>query len=101
MRASEPAAEILSGTAPTPTLIPAVEPLARAGSSAGRATLRRPSTGELVKQVQAKVGVIADGNFGPKTEAAVRAFQRAHDLVPDGIVGPKTWIALDGVPTPV
>jgi peptidoglycan hydrolase-like protein with peptidoglycan-binding domain len=53
-----------------------------------------------VNQVQAKVGVVVDGNFGAKTEAAVRAFQRAHGLLPDGIVGPKTWAALDGVPNP-
>jgi len=50
---------------------------------------------ELVKKVQAKVGVAADGVFGPKTEAAVRDFQRAQGLAPDGIVGPKTWAALD------
>ena len=53
--------------------------------------------GEQVKQVQSKVGVPVDGNFGPKTEAAVRAFQRDHSLVPDGIVGPETWAKLDGV----
>ncbi len=94
-------AAILSGTAPAPTLIPAVEPRAPSGAPAGRPTLRRPSTGERVKQVQAKVGVVVDGNFGPKTEAAVRAFQRAHGLVPDGIVGPKTWAALDGVADPI
>ena len=82
-------AAILNGTAPAPTLIPAVEP------STGRSTLRRPTIGELVKQAQAKLGVPADGNFGPKTEAAVRAFQRDHGLVPDGIVGPQTWAALD------
>lgn len=91
---------ILGGTAPPPTLIPAVEPPAQSGASAGRPTLRRPSTGELVKQVQAKVGVIVDGNFGPKTEAAVRAFQRDHGLVPDGIVGPRTWATLDSVANP-
>ena len=94
-------AAILNGTAPAPTLIPAAEPPPKAGAPPGRPTLRRPSKGELVKQVQAKVGVIPDGNFGPKTEAAVRAFQQAHDLVPDGIVGPKTWAVLDDVPTPV
>ena len=93
-------AAILTGTAPAPRLIPAVEPPAKPGAPAGRPTLRRGSTGDLVKQVQAKVGVVADGNFGAKTEAAVRAFQRAHGMVPDGIVGPGTWAALDAVPTP-
>lgn len=89
-------AAIMDGTAPSPVLIPAIEPPAQPGASAGRPTLRRPSTGELVKQVQAKLGIVVDGNFGPKTEAALRAFQRDHGLVPDGIVGPKTWAALDG-----
>jgi peptidoglycan hydrolase-like protein with peptidoglycan-binding domain len=86
----------MSGAIPTPPPIPAVEPAPPAGTPA-RPTLRRPMKSDLVKQVQAKVGVDADGTFGPKTEAAVRAFQRAHALVPDGIVGPKTWVAFDKV----
>jgi peptidoglycan hydrolase-like protein with peptidoglycan-binding domain len=90
-------AAIMNGTVPAPVLIPTVEPPAEPGAPPGRPTLRRGVTSELTKQVQAKVGVAVDGNFGPKTEAAVRAFQRAHGLVPDGIVGPKTWRALDGV----
>lgn len=93
-------AAIMNGTTPAPTPIPAVEPPAQSGAPAGRPTLRRGSTSSLVEQVQTKVGVAADGNFGPKTEAAVRAFQRAHGLVPDGIVGPKTWAALDSVAAP-
>ena len=37
-----------------------------------------------------------DGDFGPATEAIVRAFQSANGLVPDGIVGAQTWTALVG-----
>jgi peptidoglycan hydrolase-like protein with peptidoglycan-binding domain len=35
-----------------------------------------------------------DGLYGPRTERAVRRFQRAHDLRPDAIVGPRTLHAL-------
>jgi peptidoglycan hydrolase-like protein with peptidoglycan-binding domain len=67
------------------------------GAKDDRPILGLSSTGKLVKLVQAKVGAGADGIFGQKTEAAVRAFPSAHGLDPDGIVGPKTWKALDSV----
>jgi peptidoglycan hydrolase-like protein with peptidoglycan-binding domain len=35
-----------------------------------------------------------DGRFGPKTKAAVNAFQSDHGLDVDGIVGPNTWDSL-------
>lgn len=54
-------------------------------------TLRKGSRGELVKQVQAAVGVAVDGYFGPNTEAAVKVFQRNKGLTADGICGPATW----------
>lgn len=39
-------------------------------------------------------GLPSNGYFGPKTETAVRTWQRNHGLVIDGIVGPKTWESL-------
>ena len=38
---------------------------------------------------------LVDGDFGPITEAAVKAFQELNDLEPDGLVGPLTWAALE------
>ena len=32
-----------------------------------------------------------DGDFGPKTEAAVKAYQQDRDVEVDGIVGDQTW----------
>jgi hypothetical protein len=68
-----------------------VAPLIAAADGEGRPTLRRGSRGEAVKTIQTRVGVAADGVFGPATEAAVCEFQRAAALRADGIVGPKTW----------
>jgi N-acetyl-anhydromuramyl-L-alanine amidase AmpD len=67
-------------------------------------TLRRGASGWQVKRLQRLLrrhGQLAppaeiDGEFGPVTEAAVRAFQTLHGLEPDGIVGPLTWGALIG-----
>lgn len=38
----------------------------------------------------------ADGSFGPATDKAVRAYQKAKGLTVDGSCGPKTWQALLG-----
>ena len=43
--------------------------------------------------------VTADGKFGAKTQAAVKAFQTKNGLTSDGVVGPKTWAKLSASPT--
>lgn len=57
-------------------------------------TVKRGSGGENVRYLQGLLGLTIDGKYGPKTEAAVKAFQTEAGLVPDGIVGPATWRAL-------
>lgn len=62
--------------------------------------LKNGSKGDEVKKLQEKLGVEAIGTFGPKTEAAVKAWQKANGLKDDGIVGPKTWAKLFGKSEP-
>jgi putative chitinase len=57
-------------------------------------TLRRGSKGEAVKKMQAKLGLSADGDFGPGTEAALKKWQSANGLTADGVAGPKTLAKL-------
>jgi peptidoglycan hydrolase-like protein with peptidoglycan-binding domain len=65
-------------------------------------TLEKGSNGAVVKSLQTLLTNGApgawnvtsegiDGNFGPKTEAAVMAFQTWGGVTADGIVGDQTW----------
>ena len=65
-------------------------PVLRQGSNAPPVTVR--SLQYLLNAHGA--GLVVDGTFGPRTNTAVREFQRAHGLVVDGIVGPRTWSAV-------
>ena len=62
----------------------------------GSATLKRGSTGTYVKNLQRdlkKLGYYTgsiDGDFGPATEKAVKAFQKSRGLTQDGKVGSQT-----------
>ena len=64
-----------------------------------RKLLKPGAKDPAVKELQAiliKQGfeLTIDGDFGPKTQKAVKAFQTSRGLVADGIVGSLTWSAL-------
>jgi peptidoglycan hydrolase-like protein with peptidoglycan-binding domain len=62
----------------------------------GDGMLRRGSKGNAVRTLQQqlnavmKSGLELDGDFGPATETAVRAFQARYHLEVDGVYGPKS-----------
>jgi peptidoglycan hydrolase-like protein with peptidoglycan-binding domain len=53
--------------------------------------LKVGSSGEDVKKLQEKLGLTADGIFGPGTQSKVKEWQAANGLTADGIVGNGTW----------
>ena len=63
--------------------------------------LCKGSTGDEVKELQQKLTTLGyslgaiDGDFGDKTLAAVKKFQKDYSLDVDGVVGNQTWTALD------
>jgi putative chitinase len=59
--------------------------------------LKRGDNNENVKQLQTKLGLEPIGNFGPKTEEAVKAYQSKNGLTVDGIVGNGTWNKIMGI----
>lgn len=63
--------------------------------------LKRGDNNEDVKKLQQKLELEPIGNYGPKTEDAVKAFQSKNGLKADGIVGDGTWAKIMGTSTPV
>ena len=70
--------------------------------------LKQGSSGDKVRQMQRQLNVIAgayplipkiaeDGIFGPRTEEAVKTFQKIFKLTQDGIVGFKTWYKISQI----
>jgi peptidoglycan hydrolase-like protein with peptidoglycan-binding domain len=74
-----------------------------ASAAASHPVLRIGARGEDVKDLQRQLVAAGfdpgpvDGWFGPRTQAAVRAFQHSRGIAVDGWVGPQTWGRLDAV----
>lgn len=48
-------------------------------------------TAQLLLNAYFDAGLAVDGGFGPKTYAAVVAYQRSRGLAVDGVIGAQTW----------
>ncbi len=88
------AAAVLSTAGAGTSTAFADQPTAEAGASSRSETVRKGDRGPAVRRVQSRLGLTADGMFGPQTARAVRRFQRRRGLTADGIVGPITRRAL-------
>lgn len=72
-------------------------------------TLQNGSLGELVEGLQRTLNsrmspspkLSTDGDFGPATEAAVKAFQKQNELAETGIVDRLTWDRLGPLVEPI
>ena len=91
-----------SYTAPAVTSAPVVTPTPTAGPSPTPKSIQRGFTGsDAVRDIQRRLKDLgyysgpADGDFGPATEKAVIAFQKANKLTADGKVGEKTLAMLN------
>jgi len=102
--------ETSSAPAPTPASAPAPTPAPAKeengavkrgkANAAANPVLKLGSRGSAVRKLQEllnKAGIkcTTDGDFGPKTEAAVKEFQKKVSLPETGVVQNKTWMMIN------
>jgi peptidoglycan hydrolase-like protein with peptidoglycan-binding domain len=105
MAGSAPVATAAPGTVTLPEIVVSAAPpppltTTQIQAAQSMPTIRLGSTGKAVETWQGILrrdsgisGYTAgiDGNFGPMTQRATVAWQKASGLTADGVVGPKTW----------
>jgi len=92
-----------SGSPATAPSAPAQASSTAGGGASGGLKFKYPGTpvklgskGDAAKLVQAVIGATPDGNFGAKSDAALKAWQTANGLKADGVAGPTTWKKMFG-----
>lgn len=123
LRSVEAESQITPAGAPLPTIqiepIQPQEELAAISASSGPQEAQGPGLAEMDSSAAVEVVVVdqtqadarqvqialknagfdpgpLDGQMGPRTQSAVRNFQRANGLEDDGKVGSRTWAKLSG-----
>lgn len=77
-----------------------VTPISNPAPAAPRNYVQHGDKGAMVVELQNLLnaaigaGLVVDGDFGPKTEQAVRSYQASRGLAVDGVAGPDTFGAL-------
>jgi putative chitinase len=86
----ESAMELLTGKKPV------LKKSSKKKGSVEYVTISIGDNNDTVKAVQAKLGLTADGIFGPGTKRAIKEYQTKSGLTPDGVAGPATLQKLLG-----
>lgn len=76
--------------------VKAAKPTPKPAAKATPKAATKKSLDPTVEEIQAKLGITADGIKGPKTIAAIKKYQTDNGLVADGIIGPNTIKKLFG-----
>jgi hypothetical protein len=75
--------------------LPGILPMSNGSKGAAVSELQRRLNLWIASGKRAiTVKLAVDGDFGPKTEAATRAFQTAEGLTSNGVVDASTWVRL-------
>src|SRR5262249_46617912 len=100
---------MLNGQVVTKAATPSERPTISSAASTQPSApiLRYGSRGQDVVDLQNQLAALGfnpgpiDGIFGPRTESALKAFQRSRGITADGICGPETRAAFSRGPVPV
>ncbi|HET8615713.1 MAG TPA: cell wall-binding repeat-containing protein [Actinomycetales bacterium] len=97
-------AKLVPSSSTTPTPPPTLPPGAATTTSLTpytSSTLIKGARGAAVTALQKALGITADGEFGPDTEAAVKGFQAWKGLSVTGVVDPAMWDVLEATVYPL